>query len=398
VSDIAAGPTASFGFNLAKVPDHGEDSDPILREGPDIGLAAVFDGMGGAGGTVYDTPDGARSGAYLASRLVRDVVEEYFLRTLTPDRPLPLGATAQELHDAIETVLQKALTGLNAPVSRLRSRLLRALPTTMALGALQRSEPDGSRWVCEVVWAGDSRVYALDASGLHQLSVDDLRDPSDAMANLQRDSVISNAVSADTEFVVRHRRVTLEAPFALLCATDGCFGYVPSPMHFEELVLDALADAQSDEGWSLAVQRAISAVTGDDASMATIVVGADLAAFQALTAPRRAEITDQVVAPLDQLADAVRGAQQDLADLQTQYVAAQAEQWDRYRQGYEQLLQDDPDAAVGPTDETSSRQIWNPAKRIATGSVAALPATDDEVELDRAEPHDGAPAPDGEVA
>jgi hypothetical protein len=132
--------------------------------------------------------------------------------------------------------------------------------------------------------------------------------------------------------------------------------------------------------------------------MATIVVGADLAAFQALTAPRRAEITDQVVAPLDQLADAVRGAQQDLADLQTQYVAAQAEQWDRYRQGYEQLLQDDPDAAVGPTDETSSRQIWNPAKRIATGSVAALPATDDEVELDRAEPHDGAPAPDGEVA
>jgi serine/threonine protein phosphatase PrpC len=397
VSETAAGPTASFGFNLAKVPDHGEDSDPILREGPDIGLAAVFDGMGGAGGTVYDTPDGARSGAYLASRLVRDVVEDYFLRTLTPDRPLPLEATAIELHDAIESVLQKALTGLNAPVSRLRSRLLRALPTTMALGALQRSEPDGSRWVCEVVWAGDSRVYALDASGLHQLSVDDLRDPSDAMANLQRDSVISNAISADTEFTVRHRRVTLEAPFALLCATDGCFGYVPSPMHFEELVLEALADADSDEGWSLAVQRAISVVTGDDASMATIVVGTDLAAFQALLSPRRAEIADQVVAPLDRLADAVREAQQDLADLQAQYVAAQAAQWQHYRQGYEQLLQDDLDAAVGLTDESSSRQIWNPAKPIATGSVAA-PDVDGDLAVDgRVSPVD-APTPDGEVA
>ena len=61
-----AGPTVSFGFNLGKIPDHGEDSDPIVREGPDLALLAVFDGMGGAGGTVYETEDGPRSGAYLA--------------------------------------------------------------------------------------------------------------------------------------------------------------------------------------------------------------------------------------------------------------------------------------------------------------------------------------------
>ena len=29
-----AGPTLSFGFNLGKIPDQGEDSDPILRDGP----------------------------------------------------------------------------------------------------------------------------------------------------------------------------------------------------------------------------------------------------------------------------------------------------------------------------------------------------------------------------
>ena len=55
---IDAGPTISFAFNLGKIPDQGEDSDPILRDGPDLGLVAVFDGMGGAGGTVYETPDG----------------------------------------------------------------------------------------------------------------------------------------------------------------------------------------------------------------------------------------------------------------------------------------------------------------------------------------------------
>ena len=94
-ADPVAGPTVSFGFNLAKVPDHGEDSDPILREGPDLGLAGVFDGMGGAGGTVYGTPDGPRSGAYLASRIVRDVVEERLLALLAPERPLPGEQTAR---------------------------------------------------------------------------------------------------------------------------------------------------------------------------------------------------------------------------------------------------------------------------------------------------------------
>ena len=53
---VAPGPTLSFAFNLGKIPDQGEDSDPILRDGPDLGLIAVFDGMGGAGGTSTRCP------------------------------------------------------------------------------------------------------------------------------------------------------------------------------------------------------------------------------------------------------------------------------------------------------------------------------------------------------
>ena len=41
----------------------------------------------------------------------------------------------------MRTALAERLTELNAPTSGLRSRLLRALPTTMALVALQRSQP-----------------------------------------------------------------------------------------------------------------------------------------------------------------------------------------------------------------------------------------------------------------
>jgi hypothetical protein len=42
-------PSVSFKFCTAKVAGEGEDSDPILRVGPDLGLLGVFDGMGGAG-------------------------------------------------------------------------------------------------------------------------------------------------------------------------------------------------------------------------------------------------------------------------------------------------------------------------------------------------------------
>ena len=46
----AAMPSVSFKFCTAKVAGEGEDADPILRVGPDLGLLGVFDGMGGAGG------------------------------------------------------------------------------------------------------------------------------------------------------------------------------------------------------------------------------------------------------------------------------------------------------------------------------------------------------------
>jgi serine/threonine protein phosphatase PrpC len=370
-SQVLAGPTVSFGFNLGKVPDHGEDSDPILRDGPDLALVGVFDGMGGAGGTVYETSDGPRSGAYLGSRIVRDVVEERLLELLTPYRQLPGDETAAVLHDAAEAALRSELEALNAPTSRLRSRLLRALPTTMAVGALQRAEQDQPRWLCHVFSAGDSRVYAFTPQGMHQLSIDDLRDEGDAMANLQRDSVISNAISADTDFRINHRRVALDAPFFLVGATDGCFGYLPTPMHFEQMVLRTLEESSSEEDWSAGLQAEIAAVTGDDASLAAIAVGADLDTLRGLYAPRLAHVTEQYTAPTDALREEVRQAEQALEQLRRRRADDAAERWGRYRDGYEQFLQRAAEPEAENAEDAPERRIWNPGKRISTGVVGA---------------------------
>ena len=342
---LATGPTFSFGFNMGKIPDHGEDADPILRDGPDLGLVGVFDGMGGAGGTVYETDDGPRSGAYIASRIARDVVEGRMLELLEPDWNLRGEAAAADLHHSMQKALQDRLAELKAPTSRLRSKLLRALPTTMAVIGLQRSHRDGSRWSCHVFWAGDSRAYVVEANGIRQLSTDDLRDSSDAMTNLHQDSVVSNAISADTEFHVNYRRVELDAPFLLVCATDGCFGYLPSPMHFERLILKCLDGASSVDGWSAALQREIGAVTGDDAAMSVMGVGANFRSAKALFAPRLRELDADVITPLDDAAAAVARAERELDQLRRHQSDVAATQWNAYKTGYERFLHQESTAS-----------------------------------------------------
>jgi len=340
-----AGPTSSFGFNLAKVPGQGEDSDPIMRHGRELALVAVFDGMGGAGGTLYETPDGPRTGAYLASRVARDVVEERMLALLDPDWNLDGPAAARDLERSVKSALVDTLARLSAPSSGLRSRLLRALPTTMALMALQRGEPGTGQWAGHVFWSGDSRVYVFDpATGAHQITRDDLRDRGDALVNLRQDSVVSNAMSADTDFVVHHHQVELTAPFLAVAATDGCFGYVRTPIHFEHIVLACLRDSTAPESWSRLLQQRIAAITGDDAAMAVLTVGADHEEFRQLFAQRTAEIEQHYVVPLDELESEVGRAEQAVAEARRRHAALQMSLWGNYKGEYERHLACEEDA------------------------------------------------------
>ena len=111
----------------------------MVAGGSDVGLVAVFDGMGGAGGTVYQTPDGPRTGAYLASRVARDVAERRMLELL--NRPDPLRRRRPRRATCRGTSMKRwspASSSWRHPRSSLRSKLLRALPTTMALSAITR--------------------------------------------------------------------------------------------------------------------------------------------------------------------------------------------------------------------------------------------------------------------
>ena len=332
-------PSVSFKFCTAKVAGEGEDADPILRVGPDLGLLGVFDGMGGAGGRVYDTPDGRHSGAYIASRFARNVVERLMLELIKPEWNLDGPATAAELHRLLASSLAARLAELKAPETALRSKLVKALPTTMTLAVLQRTGSAAAAYDCHLFQAGDSRAYVAEPDGgLRQLTTDHLRSGGDAMRNLTDDSVMSNCISADTEFYIDHHQVQLQAPFLLLCATDGCFAYVRSPMHFEHLLLSTMQDAQDIPDWQQALEAKVTAITGDDAAIALLGLGADLDGFKKLFTDRAEEVGRRYIHPLDELDGQVHQAERQLAGLRARRVELGAELWATYKGSYERYL------------------------------------------------------------
>ncbi len=334
--DACAVPTVSFRFNLAQIEGQGEDADPILRFGPNLGLVGALDGMGGAGGTVYETPDGPRTGAYIASRVARDVVEQRMIELFEPEWQLDGPATAVELHRALVDGLTARLADLKAPPTALRSKLVRALPTTLALVALQRAEPAAAAWLAHVFWAGDSRAFVVEPrDGVRQLTTDDIRSGGDALHNLRDDSPMDNTISADTEFRLNYRQVDLSAPYLMVAATDGCFHYVRSPMHFEHLLLSTLQDARDTESWRIGVQREVGVVTGDDAALALLGVGADFGGFKEMFADRADQVRRRFIQPLDELDGEVAHAEQRLEQLRERRDALLHELWGAYKPEYE---------------------------------------------------------------
>jgi hypothetical protein len=109
-------------------------------------------------------------------------------------------------------------------------------------------------------------------------------------------------------------------------------------MHFEHLVLAALRDAPDTDTWSTAVQAAVSAVTGDDAAMAALGVGADQDGFRTLFAPRTAELESRWIAPLDDLDTELREQERKLAELRAARRERQAQLWAAYKPDYEEYL------------------------------------------------------------
>ena len=352
ISPVASPPTRptssiseaiGFQFNAPKIEGKGEDADPVAVWQVNRGVLSVFDGMGGAGSTAYQHRGISYSGAYIASRVAAGEVQRLF----SPAFPLPtIPLDVRDLRDRLNQVLQREAAALESQSepSRLKSKLIKRLPTTMAALLIERQ---GNEVLCQSVWAGDSRSYALSPQrGLQQLTADDLKVNGDALENLKGDSPLSNCLSADGDFELRSQIERLPLPIILLSATDGCFGYLFSPAHFESLLLDTLASATDAPQWRDALVARLQVTAGDDCSLCLLALGwSSFQELQAAFSLRRQNLQREYIEPLD---DMTRTIDEDTALLhqveerkttaEKRREALRQQLWLRYRDTHDQFL------------------------------------------------------------
>lgn len=267
VNDSQIQPTLSFTLDLPKIENEGEDAPPLLMASSDGRYAiGVFDGMGGAGAEVYQEDNQEHKGAYFASRTVKDIVERFVQDSNAYDNgPEALSNSMKEI---IKDGLLKKRESLKGSQSLLVSKMVKTLPTTMAVSFISNKE---DKWRIQVFWAGDSRVYLLTPNtGLSQLTKDDLSIEQDPFQNLYNDSSLNNMVNLSQDFTINYKEYEAKFPCIVLAASDGCFGYLPSPMHFEGLLLETMFASNSIYEWKLMLTEKLKEVACDDCTMSLI--------------------------------------------------------------------------------------------------------------------------------
>ena len=248
----------NFMFNVAAemIPGHGEDSYYSDCRDNEF-VVCAFDGCGGAGSKKYANLSG-RTGAYIASRAICGSVMAWY----------ESSGEISELRNYVDRALDICRKA-GGTSGRLMGSLGKAFPTT---AAILRGCAARNHLKTECCWAGDSRCYILDMNGLHQLTEDDI-DGQDAMSNLRSDGVMTNVINASTNFELHTKHLLFDHPCVLLSATDGCFGYLESPMEFEYLLVDSLERAVSPEMWINNLHERFKEVSGDDYTLSVAVCG-----------------------------------------------------------------------------------------------------------------------------
>ena len=331
---VAQGAVLGAGLWSEKRSEFGEDAEPsFLCKGGRRLFVGVYDGMGGSGGAIArQTRRGPVTQAYDASRITRAVAERWF--SGLPDGALDGAGAAGSLHDDLVGELTDRATTLVGVTSGLVGTLKRTLPSTIATVVV---ETDRTATRLTALWAGDSRCYVLTPSrGLQQISRDDTA-IQDSLAALLADPPLDNVVCADRNFTIHHAVTVETEPVVVVVASDGCFGYVPSPPLFEYQVLSALMSVGSAGEWMRSLLDVLGHQAQDDTSLAVAAIGfPDFATVKDAFRGRFHELEATVGQPYRECSSS--------PDRQA-FEHFRTSTWEAYKPGYEARI---PETAVVP--------------------------------------------------
>lgn len=226
-------------------------------------FAGVFDGCGGLGSKRYEKV-GNKTGAFISSQTCASVFHDEMKRSLRN----------KEIDDTFVTHLKSCfLAALRnrekqyGQQSRLIGTMIRTLPCTGSMVVISQTKGSEKLLHLNIIHAGDSRVYIMRPNeGLQQVTRDELSGNPDALRNLYVNAPMTNVINIDKDFILTHLSCNIETPFAVLCASDGVFGYVKTPMHFEKIILDALETSVNFDSAEQAFLKSIKSIAADDAT------------------------------------------------------------------------------------------------------------------------------------
>jgi serine/threonine protein phosphatase PrpC len=272
-----------FFFCGEKKPGDGEDSYAYALHERGA-LLGVFDGCGGSGAAVYEGLQN-KTGAYLAARAASAAWLRWF-EGLDFDGEISAEALKPMLLRDLRLCEERGGEGGD----KLLGTMAKRFPTTAA-AAVCRPCRGGVEALLQ--WAGDSRIYWLDGDGLAQLTEDDLGG-IDAMQNLSEDAPLTNAINLSRDFQIHSASRVFRGPGLLFASSDGCFGYLSTPMEFEALLLCTLQQAATPAEWESLVKEAVGRISGDDYTLCGICLG--FGSFEELRRRlrRRGDLLDRV--------------------------------------------------------------------------------------------------------
>lgn len=307
---------AIFSFCRERVDGKGEDSC-CYRLDERGGLIAAFDGCGGSGAESYEKL-GNHTGAYLASRIAAAATFHWYEQQASAD-----DFDIEALGACIEESLVTCEGYSNQPQSKIRGSITKTLPTTMAALAIKRVDANTTNMMA--ISAGDSHLYQLDQKGLKQLNEDDVAG-GDAFSNLYHDPPMTNVISLGGGFRLNARAMALFGQCILIAATDGCFGYLRSPMEFEMLLLETLMESESVDEWQDRIETAIDEVAGDDQTLLALIYGfREFADLKRALKPRYMKMAD--------LLSSIEGSEDEFDQ--------RSEIWKQYSPSYYSMLAKD---------------------------------------------------------
>ena len=240
-----------------------EDALCYSFEDADFHFAGVFDGCGGLGSKRYEKV-GNKTGAFISSQTCASVFYD----------EMKSAKRNTAINDAFVDHLKSCfLTALGNREKKYGQRgglvgtMVRTLPCTGSMVVVSQAQDTDKLLQLDIIHAGDSRVYIMRPNeGLQQLTRDELVGNPDALRNLYVSAPMTNVINIDKDFTLTHLSYRIEPPFAVLCASDGIFGYVKTPMHFEKLILDALEASDTFDSMEQAFLKRIKAIAADDAT------------------------------------------------------------------------------------------------------------------------------------